>query len=109
MNSQNDQENEFQRVERELHERERAIRLRDIEAEINEAQPPTYQTKKHQPPESSLKQRYRQLLNVGKFFLLVVAVAVSFKIASSLATVILVGGVSWVAYKLFFERDRSKR
>lgn len=109
MNSQNDQENEFQRLERELHERERAIRLREIQAEINEPQPPLYQTKKHQPSESLLKQRYRQLLNVGKFFVLVIAVAVSFKIASSLATVILVGGVSWVAYKLFFDRERSKR
>lgn len=109
MNSQNDQENEFQRLERELHKRERAIRLREIEAEINDLQAPLYQTKKHQPPESSLKQRYRQLLNVGKFFVLVIAVAVSFKIATSLATVILVGGVSWVAYKLFFDRNRSKR
>lgn len=109
MNSQNDQEDEFQRLERELQERERAIRLREIQAEINEPQPPLYQTKKHQPPESSLKQRYGQLVNVGKFLALVVAVVVAFKIASTLASVILVGAVAWVAYQLFLERDRSKR
>ncbi len=108
MNSHNnDQEDEFQRLERELQERERAIRLREIEAEIN--QPPLYQTQKQQPPESSLKQRYGQLVNIGKFLGLVVAVVVAFKIASTLASVILVGAVAWVAYKLFLERDRSKR
>lgn len=109
MTSQNDQENEFQRLERELYERERAIRLREIQAEINEPQPPLYQTQKHQPSENSVKQQNKQLLNVGKFFLLVVAVAVSFKIATALATVILIAGVSWVGYKLFFDRKRSQR
>jgi hypothetical protein len=69
MNSQNNQENEFQRLEQELHERERAIRLREIQAEINEPQPPLYQTQKHQPSENSVKQQNKQLLNVGKFFL----------------------------------------
>ena len=107
MNSQNDNENELQRREREIQERERSIRLRELEAEIN--QPPLYQTQKHQPPESSRKKRYKQLVNVGKFLALVVVVAVSFKIATTLATVILVGGVAWVAYKLFFEGDRKRR
>ncbi len=107
MNSQNDNQNELQRWEREIQERERAIRLRELEAEIN--QPPLYQTQKHQPPESSRKRRYGKLVNVGKFLALVVAVAVSFKIASTLASVLLVGAVAWVAYKLFFEGDRSKR
>ena len=107
MNSQNDNQNELQRREREIQERERAIRLRELEAEIN--QPPLYQTQKHQPPESSRQQRYGKLVNVGKFLALLVAVAVSFKIATTLASVILVGAVAWVAYKLFFEGDRSKR
>lgn len=108
MNSPDDHENEFQRLERELQERERAIRLREIEAEINQPQLPVHQTHKHQPPEIS-RNRYRQLLNVGKFLVLVVVVAVSFKIATWLASIILVGGVAWIAYKLFLEGDRSKR
>ncbi len=107
MTSQNDQDNEFQRLEREIEERERAIRLRELEAEINE--PPLYKTQKHQPTESARQRQTGKLVNIGKFLLLVVAVAVSVKIAASLATIILVGGVAWVAYKLFFESDRSKR
>ncbi|HEY9667692.1 MAG TPA: hypothetical protein V6C91_12860 [Coleofasciculaceae cyanobacterium] len=107
MNSQNDNENELRRLERELQERERAIRLREIEAEIN--QPPLHQTRKHQPPEKAQKLWYGKLVNIGKFLALIIAVAVSFKIAASLATIILVGGVAWVAYKLFFESDRSTR
>lgn len=109
MTSQNDKDrhNEIQRLERELQERERKIRLRELEAEIN--QPPLYPTTKDKPSEKSLKQRYKTLVNVGKFLALVVVVAVSFKIAAMLATVILVGGVAWVAYKLFFDGDRKRR
>jgi hypothetical protein len=103
----NDQHNEIQRLERELQERERKIRLRELEAEINQS--PLYQTTKDKPSEKSLKQRYKTLVNVGKFLVLVVAVAVTFKIATTLASVILVGAVAWVAYKLFFEGKRSKR
>ena len=106
MNSQNDHENELQRREQELHERERAIRLRELESEINQA--PLYQTQKHQPPESSPKRRYGKLVNVGKFLAIVVVVAVSFKIAAALASIILVGAVAWVAYKLFFGGNRSQ-
>lgn len=109
MTSQNDKDrhNEIQRLERELQERERKIRLRELEAEIN--QPPLYPTTKDKPSEKSLKQRYKTLVNVGKFLALVVVVAVTFKIAIALASVILVGAVAWVAYKLFFESKRSKR
>lgn len=105
MNSQNDKEKEHRRRERELQERERAIRLRELEAEIN--QPSLYQTRKHQPPERAQKPWYGKLVTIGKFLALVVAVAVSFKIAAALASVILVGAFAWIAYKLFFERDRS--
>ncbi len=107
MNSQDDNDNEILRQERELQERERAIRLREIEAEINP--PPLHQTKKHQPLESSPKRWYGTLATVGKFLALVVAVVVAIKLATTLAYVIMIGAVAWVAYKLFFERDRSKR
>lgn len=107
MNSQDDENNELQRRERELQERERELRLRELEVEIN--QPPLYQTKKHQPPEKSLKQWHGKLATVGKFLALVVAVVVAVKLAISLAYVIMFGAIAWVAYKLFFESDRSKR
>ena len=107
MNSQDNQDNELRRRERELKEREHQIRLREIEAEIN--QPPLHQTQKHQSPESSVKQWYGKLLGVGKFLAVVVAVVVAFKVAASLAYVVIVGAVAWVAYKIFLERDRAKR
>jgi Flp pilus assembly protein TadB len=107
MTSQNDKDNELRRRERELQERERAIRLRELEAEIN--QPPLYQNQKHQPPESSRKQRFGKLVKVGKFLALVVAVVVALRIAITLAYVIMVGAIAWVAYKIFFQGDRSRR
>lgn len=105
MNSQDDQDNELRRREQELQAREHAIRLRELEAEIT----PLYQTVKHQEPESSLKRWYGKLVNVGKFLAIIVAVVISIKIATGLATVMMIGAVAWVAYKLFLESDRSKR
>jgi hypothetical protein len=107
MNSQDDQENELQRRERELQAREQAIRLREIEAQIN--QPPLLQTVKHREPERSLKPWYGKLVNVGKFLGIVVAVVIAIRIATGLATVIMIGAVAWVGYKIFLEGDRSKR
>ena len=107
MNSPDDKEQQLRRREQELMDREREIRLRELESEIN--QPPLHQTVKHQEKESPLKQRYGKLVKVGKFVAIVVAVVVSIKIATWLASVILVGAVAWVAYKIFFEGDRSKK
>ncbi|HEY9709530.1 MAG TPA: hypothetical protein V6D48_15100 [Oculatellaceae cyanobacterium] len=107
MNSPDNKEQQLRRREQELKDREREIRLRELETEIN--QPPLHQTVKHQDKESSLKQRYGTLVKVGKFVAIVVAVVVSIKIATWLASVILVGAVAWVAYKLFLEGDRSKK
>jgi Flp pilus assembly protein TadB len=107
MNSQNDNKNELQRRERELQEREKALRLRELEAEIN--QPPLYETAKHQEPQSSLKRRYGQLINVAKFLAIVVAVVVTIKVGLTLAYVLMIGAIAWVAYKIFLESDRSKR
>lgn len=106
MTPQNHNENELRRREQELQERERAIRLRELEAEIN--QPPLHQTQKHKPTESSLRRWYGKLANVAKFLVLVVAVVLTIRIATSLAFVLMVGTVAWVAYKLFFEEKRSK-
>lgn len=107
MNSPDDKEQQLRRREQELKARKHEIRLRELEAEIKE--PPIYQTVKHQAPERSPQRGYGQLVKVGKFLAIVVAVVVSIQIATSLAYVILVGAVAWVAYKLFFESDRSKK
>lgn len=106
MNSEDDQENELRRREKELQARESAIRLRELESEIN--QPSLHQTVKYQESEHTLTQWSAKLVNVGKFLAIIIAVVVSIKIATSLAAVIIVGAVAWVGYKIFWESENSK-
>ncbi|MBD1839310.1 hypothetical protein H6F78_08400 [Coleofasciculus sp. FACHB-64] len=107
MNYPDNKDNELQRRERELQERKRANRLREIEAEIN--QPPLHQTTKHQDSQRSPQPWYKKLANLGKFVAIVVTIVVSIQLAGTLSYVIIVGAVVWVAYKLFFESDHSKK
>ena len=123
MNSFNHKEEELRRREKELEERERAIRLQELEAEINQvptaemsqsqqaggADPPLYETRKHQEPEGKLKQWQRKLINIGKFLGIVVVVVVTIRIAMWLAMAVMVGLIGWLGYKLFLEEDRSER
>lgn len=111
MNSPNDKEAELRRREKELQEREQSIRLREMEAELYQKEQPSSSlapTRKHEKPAGNLQQRYRQLFNVAKFLGIVVAVVIAVRIASWLAMIVMVGGVAWVAYKLFLEKDRSR-
>lgn len=106
MSSQDDRETELQRLERQLKEREHALRLREIEAEIN--QPPVYETVKHKEGERAPKRWYGKLVPIVQFLGIVVAVVVAMRVAAALAYVFIVGAISWIAYKLFLERDRTK-
>jgi uncharacterized membrane protein YdbT with pleckstrin-like domain len=105
MGSQDDKEQELQRREVELRKRELEIRLRELDAEINP--PPLYETVRHQEPEKSTKRWLRQMAQVSKFMGVVVAVIVAIKIASWLATIVMIGGVAWVAYQIFLANDST--
>jgi hypothetical protein len=107
MNSPNNKETEFHRRERELQEREHALRLRELEAEIDRAIP-TYQTSKHEPSESNFQLWGRKLKMVAQFTAIVIGVGVAVKISSWLATAAIVCGLSWVIYKIVFEKDRQR-
>lgn len=107
MNSPDNKETDLQRRERELREREHAIRLRELEAEIYR-EAPTYQTSKHEPPESKFKQWRRKLTIAGQFTAIVIAVGVAVKLSSLLATAVIVGGLSWVIFKIVFDKDRPR-
>ncbi|WP_017715038.1 hypothetical protein [Kamptonema formosum] len=109
MNAPKEPDRDLQQRERELQERERAIRLREIEAEIERQEPPLYQTKKHQQLEGSLAVWYKRLAQVGKFMALVIAGVVAFQLAQGITAVIVVGGLGFIAYKLFFESERKER
>ncbi|NJR26442.1 MAG: hypothetical protein HC786_32250 [Richelia sp. CSU_2_1] len=107
MNSPNNKETELERRERELREREHALRLRELEAEIDRAVP-TYQTSKHEPPESKFQLWSRKLKIAAQFTAIVIFVGVAVKISSWLATAAIVGGLSWVIYKIVFDKNRPK-
>jgi hypothetical protein len=107
MASQDDKEQELQRREAELRQRELEIRLRELDAEINP--PPLYETVKHQEAERSIERWKRQLIQVGKFMGVVIAVIVAVRIASWLATIVMIGGIAWVVYQIFLaDRPKSK-
>ncbi len=114
MNSPNSREEEIRRREKELQEREYALRLRELETEIYQqakpGEPPILPTVKHQPTESAMQQRLRQVINVVKFLGIVVAVVVAVRIASALAYAVIIGAIAWIGYKVFLEKgNRSKR
>ena len=109
MTSQHNKDEELQRREQELRDREHALRLREIEAELSQPSLGVSPTVKHTEPESAMRRRLKKLQNVATFFGIVVVVAVAVKIANQLAMAVIVGGIAWVAYKMFFEGDRAKR
>ena len=110
MNSQNDKDKELQRREEDLLKREQEIRLRELEAELH--QPPLYKTVKHQPPENSVDRWSRKAIKVAQFVGIVVAVVVTIRVATMVAfwlgSVLLVGAIAWVAYKMFLDSDRPE-
>ncbi len=111
MDSQSSKDNELRKREQELQEREHALRLRELEAEI--MQPPVMPTVKHNAPESTLQQRMRNMIKTAKFIGLIAAAGilfvVVFRIGTFLASVLIVGIIVWVAYKLFLEHDRPRQ
>lgn len=119
MNSQseNDKENALQRREQELKERERLIRLRELEAEIHsksrEQEIPVLPTERLDAKESSLKRNWRKLVTWAKFVSFVVVgigvVWVGIQVGIFLTYALIASIVGFVGYKLFLEKDRSNK
>lgn len=103
MNSEDKNNQEIQRRQRELEAREQAIRLRELEAEINQSI--VYEPVKYQEPERRVKLWGKKLGMAVRFLGIVIVVGVAVKVASWLATAVIVGGISWIAYKIFFEKE----
>lgn len=109
MDSHEDKQKELQQREEEIKAREQAMRLRELEAEIYNNQPPLYQTTKQERAEAKFKIWLKKTVNIAKFFGFVIGVIVAVRIAYWLALMIMIGGVSWIGYKLFLESDESDR
>ena len=99
---------ELRHKEQELRKREQEIQLRELAAEIDRSVP-TYLTSKYEEPDSQtnskLQQWRRKILAIAQFTGIVIAVVVTVRIASWLATALIVGGIALIAYKIFFEEE----
>ncbi|NEP16223.1 MAG: hypothetical protein F6J97_04880 [Leptolyngbya sp. SIO4C1] len=100
---------DLSRREQALKAREIQIRMRELEAELDPA--PVHPTRKHRQKahrkkaiERQTRPWYLRLGEIGKFCLIVIAVIVAIRIAARLATIVIVLGVAWAIYKLFFGR-----
>jgi Flp pilus assembly protein TadB len=116
---------DLERRERELRQRELEFRIRELEGELKhrEGQMPQsaapagnpVETPRPETPVSPTKpykaKKTRWNLWQGKiwmgfqFFLIVVGVIVAIRIANWLGAILIVGMLSWVIYKIFFEVD----
>ncbi|MEG4582268.1 hypothetical protein QUA71_22020 [Microcoleus sp. MON1_C5] len=110
MNSPDKKARELRHQEQELRKREQESRLRELEAEIDRSVPEYLRTSKYEEPDSQvngkLKQWRRKILAVAQFTGIVIAVVVAVRIASWLATALMVGGIAFIAYKMFVEENR---
>ena len=108
MDSPDKKARELRHKEQELRKREQEIRLRELEAEIDRSVP-AYITSKYEEPDSQvngkLKQWRRKIIAAAQFTGIVIAVIVAVRIATWLATAVIVGGIALIAYKIFVEED----
>jgi hypothetical protein len=100
----NDREAELRRREERPKERELELRLRELDAEIN--QPPLHQTVKHTLPEPQRQTWMRKAKKIAIFCGIVVGIVVLMRLAAMLASFVIVATIAFVIYKLFFD-DRS--
>ena len=110
MDSPDKKARELRHREQELRKREQEIRLRELESEIDRSVP-EHLTSKYEEPDSQvngkLKKWRRKIIAAAQFTGIVIAVVVAVRIASWLATALIVGGIALIAYKMFIEEDRS--
>jgi Flp pilus assembly protein TadB len=108
MNSSQDKD-AIQKREVELQERERMIRLREMELELTQQRQthdlsdPLQPTTKMARPEPTLRRWRRKAIIVAQLMGLAVIAVASIKIGTWVAMAIVVGGVGWLGYKAFFE------
>ena len=96
---------ELQQREAELRKREIKIRMRELEAELEQPTPVQATVTTDEP--LSGRPWYKRLPDIGKFCLIVLAVIVAVRLATWLATAVMILGIAWAGYKLFLEGDRN--
>ena len=109
MNSTDKKSRKLRHKEQELRKHEQEILLRELESAIDRSVP-AYLTIKYDEPDtqtnSKLKQQWRRkILANAQFIGIVIAVIFVVRIASWLATALIVGGIALIAHKTLFEED----
>jgi len=114
-----DKEQELKRREQELRQKEQELRLRELEAELHRPpiqkpqaeSPHVSPTTKYDPDGNKVKAQGKRRPMVKKikdfvlFIGIVIAVVAAVRVAASLASILIVGLIAWIGYKLFLDRD----
>ena len=109
MNATEKNSRELRHKKQELRKRKQEILLRELESEIDRALP-TYLINKYEETDSQtnskLKQQWRRkIIATAQFAGIVIAVVFVVRIASWLATALIVGGIALIVHKTFFEEE----
>ncbi|MEL6777842.1 MAG: hypothetical protein AAFO06_11340 [Cyanobacteria bacterium J06597_16] len=103
-------EEDIRRREESLKARELKMRLKEIEKELDNipnqsSTQPSAAEHVHAEVVSDANTRrlYKKATDIGKFCLVVVSVIVAIRLAAWVGTIVMVLGITWMAYKLFLE------
>jgi hypothetical protein len=97
---------EIQR-QQELDEREQALRLRELEADLYRQA--TTEAELTRSPNQSLQKNHtlQLLMSVAKFLGIIVVVVIAIRITKVLAIAAIAGLLGWLIYKTFFDRPQQ--
>jgi Flp pilus assembly protein TadB len=105
MKSPEEREQELQRTERQLREKETELRLRELESQITQEKAQFYQTTKVDSQEKGKLWQGKAILGL-KLFGLAVAAIIAVRVASFVASAVIVGTLVFVGYKLFLDKKK---
>ncbi len=105
-------QDEYQGREAELQEREQALRLREIEAELTQKREAEIEqnteTVRMQSRQTALGRWRRKFSVAAKLFVLFVVAIVGITLGKWIAIAVVVGAVGWLGYKAFFDGDMPR-
>jgi hypothetical protein len=105
MKSPEDYDKDLQRIERLLQEKEKRMQVPQSNSENYSKNAKLYKTVKHQPENSGKLLQKKVILGL-KLFGLAVATIVAVRIASIVAGIVIVGVLTFIAYKMFFNSEK---
>ena len=119
MTTPEDRERELRQKELEIQAREQEIKLKELETQIYQEQrqtreidypePPLHKTKKHKPPENSLKKFSKKLVKFGKFAGFVVLgiafIRIGFFVGMWITYIGMAGIIAFIGYQIFLSDD----